>query len=489
MPNERAGAGARRTLAVSPARLRGLDQLKLPSSSLRRLAAWVFIGPSLIGYVRPPTGHNIYLRTGEVGLIGLALLILLAVAAGSVASQTFVTIAATAALFVSVLVAYAWLWPRIRGWAFAEPSRNLAVAAVLYCSAAVAYALVFYREDIFIDVFWKAAVFAIGLAFAAYLANYVTDSGWLVHRQFGTPRLQGLLSEPSSWAPFLPALLLLSLERRRYLWTAVFLIAAALTKSPTVLLGVAGAVPAYYVLAERWRSRRVLVLASAIAFCALAAHGLLQVNIYRPLSSSIVDQFVVRLASGLNAVASGGTVGRNDRFASTQEVIHELSLRGWMLTGIGPGSEGYIRQSTGMLPNALPVYVLASFGIIGLLAFAIILVSTVARLRKHDSLKMFLPCIVVSLINSAGGWESYKYVIVAVVVSFGTAAGARLAGADNDAGSERLGLRSGRPARFRVKPLPRDHVPSGGDAPARKSAPILGKPRLPELHGNVRGGR
>jgi hypothetical protein len=398
------------------------------ADNLRRLATWLFMASSLFEYVYSPAAHNYYLKAGQIGLSGFALLTLVAIFRRSVPLRTLVTIGATGALLFGLLLLYAALWPAIRGSALGAPSQKSAVVFVAYCTAAVAYALVFYREEIFTNVYWKAAIVGVILAIAAYIAHVLFHTGWLVHRQYGTPRLQGLLSEPSAWAPFMPSLLLLALGRRRYIWAAIFVVAAALTKSPTILLGMALAVPAYYALAARRRSHRLTVFVSVTTAYTALICWLQSVSIDRPLSTGLVDQFVFRLASGVHAMESGGTEGRNDRFSGTQSIIHDLATHGWLAAGIGPGAEGYILEHHRLGPNALPVYLLACFGIIGVLVFAVLVVIAAVRLRKFESFRIFLPFIVASLINSADGWESYKFVVVAIVLSLGVAVGKRADG-------------------------------------------------------------
>jgi hypothetical protein len=386
---------------------------------LERIATWIFVLPSLIGYVRMPDGENHILPALEAGLCLLLGVAVAAVVAGSAPLRDLTVIALSAAAFFGLFGGYALAWPHLKGWAFAEPQPKLALAAVLYCCAAVLYARLFYVQDVFIEVFWKATAAAIVVAVGAYALNEFIGSGWLVHRQYGTPRLQGFLSEPSAWAPFLPALLLLALSNRRYVWATVLLLVAALTKSPTVLLSTAGSLTIWYVIIRKRSSSRYLALGASLLAGVLAVRWLAAFGASRMLSTSLFDQFVGRLASGIRAVDSGGAVGRNARFASTQAVIDQLSWHDWLWTGIGPGSEGYIEDTTTMLPNALPVYVLASFGLVGLVVLAILLVRTVVVLRTHAAFGIFLAFIVASTVNSADGWESYKFVVVAVVVGWG----------------------------------------------------------------------
>lgn len=392
----------------------------LPPSApihLRRAATWAFVLPALFGYVRMPNGRNHVLPALEVGLSLLFVAMVVAIALGVAAQRDLNVIAASAILFSGLFVAYLLAWPYLKGWAFADPDPKLAASAVLYCCAAVVYGRLFYHPATLIDVFWKGAIVASVVAVAAYGLNSFTDSGWLVHRQYGTPRLQGFLSEPSGWASYLPALLLIALVRRRWLWLVFVLLATLLTKSPTVLLVTTGSVAAWYVLVRKRSATRWLALAGVLAALAVAVRWLHGFGVRQQLSTNLFDQFVGRLASGVRAVTSGGTLGRNERFASTRTIFDELALHDWLWTGIGPGSEGYILHVTDMLPNALPVYVLASFGLVGLALLALLLIKSFVVLRTHSTLVVFLPFTAAAMVNSASGWESYKFVVVAVVVA------------------------------------------------------------------------
>jgi hypothetical protein len=391
----------------------------------QRLATWLFVVPPLFGYVRAPDGDYVYPKMGLLALAGIAILFLLAVGTHAFPARTFAMIAGTAGLLFTLLALYTLSWPHLRGFAFGEPSLKSGIVAAGSCSMAVLYFCIFYREEILLDVFWKVSSLAVAIGLAAYFANSFTGSDWFVHLQYGTTRLQGFMSEPSSWAPYLPALVLLSLERRRRIAAAAFLIAGILAKSPTVLLVFAVSIPAYYILAERRSSRRILALASLAVFGTLVAYGLQHVNTSAQSSSSARDQPIVRLVAGIENVTSSGARGQNDRFAGAQLVVGELVEHGWLATGIGPGCEGYINQATGVLPYSLPLYVLCSFGITGLLILAALLFLTITRLRTCRSFRLFLPFIVASFINSADGWENYKFVVVAIVAAIGLPASRR----------------------------------------------------------------
>lgn len=384
----------------------------------RRVAAWLFVAPSLVGYVRLPTGGNLYLHTGELALLGLAFLAVPAMIergrAGTLGAGTVLT--PVVALALPVL--YLLVWPWLGGSPFAQPSLGLGLFAAFYVTAAVLYARLFYDEDLLLDTFLRVVIFGILTAFAAYFAYVALGFRWLVHTQYGTPRLQGLLSEPSGWGPFLGAAVLLGWERRRWWLVGLAVVAALLTKSPTTIACVGLAVPAYLLLAHRWRRGRAAIIVAVTAAGWWAWLQITSVRVTDSVSTGLKDQIVARLASGIANVQSGQTQGRNDRWASLQAIVDAMTGNGWWWTGIGPGSESYWRDTLdGVLPNSLPVYVAGSFGVLGVAALSVLLVAAVVRLRRSRLFPLVLPFVVASLVNSAGGWESYKYAVLAIALA------------------------------------------------------------------------
>lgn len=383
-----------------------------------RIAAWLFVVPSMVGYVRLPSGGNVYLHTGELALLGTLLLALPVLVergrAGTLRAGTVVT----PAVAFAVPVLYLLVWPWLGGSPFAQPSLALGVSAALYVSWAVLYAHLFHDDDVLVQAFLRVLTVALGVAFLAYLAHVTVGLRWLVHTQYGTPRLQGMLSEPSGWGPFLGAAILLGLERRRWWLVVAGAGAALMTKSPTTVACVGLAVPAYLLLAYRWRGRRVAVVTAVTAAGWWGWLEITSVRVTDRVSTGLKDQIVARLASGIANVQSGQAQGRNDRWASTQAILDAMTDHGWWWTGIGPGSESYWRDTLGgVLPNNLPVYVAGSFGVLGVAALAVLVVVAVVRLRRTALFPLALPFVVAALVNSAGGWESYKYAVVAIALT------------------------------------------------------------------------
>jgi hypothetical protein len=388
----------------------------------RVLAVWLFVLPSMVGYVRLPTGGNVYLHTGELALLGTAFLALPVLVeqarGGSLRAGTVLT--PVVALALPVL--YLLVWPWLGGSPLAQPSLALGVSAALYVIWAILYARLFHDDRLLVETFLRVLTVALVVAFLAYLTYLTVGLRWLVHTQYGTPRLQGLLSEPSGWGPFLGVGILLGVDRRRWWLVALAGVAALLTKSPTTIACVGLAVPAYLLLAHRWRKRRAAIIIAVTGAGWWAWLEITSVRVTDSVSTGLKDQIVARLASGIANIQSGQTQGRNDRWASLQAIVDAMTGHGWWWTGIGPGSESYWRDTMdGVLPNSLPVYVAGSFGIVGVAALGVLLVLAVVRLRRSVLFPLVLPFMVASLINSAGGWESYKYVVLAMALACGTA--------------------------------------------------------------------
>jgi hypothetical protein len=199
--------------------------------------------------------------------------------------------------------------------------------------------------------------------------------------------------------------------------------AILLAKSPTTMLATAISVTLWLVLSSRHRRARKEIFLFLSLMWAGAYVWLRTVEVSdATVGSSYFDLVVVRLASGIVGVETNGASGTNDRYSSTKATFDQLSDHGWLYTGIGPGFETYLMNATGgMLPNALPVYLLGCFGVLGVIAFVVVLVVAVQRMRGAAAFALFMPFMVASSINSAAGWESYKFVIVAAVIFGGPA--------------------------------------------------------------------
>jgi len=305
------------------------------------------------------------------------------------------------------------------------------VKEALIYSAAYAvpgvFAALFYREDLFADVFWALTRASIWVALIAYAFSRVAGHAVLVNAQLGNDRLQGLLIEPSAWAPVVAAGILMALRRRSRVYVVLVVLVAILTQSPTVYIVVAISIPVYYLLTIRngFRTKRLLVLLIAAVALPVAVNFLQTANADTYLNSSNRPSVVVgRMISGVQSIDSGGTTGTNGRFTSTKQAISNTEDLGLLNFGGGPGSSNaYFSaeypnvpgQSVGLRTNALWVDILFNFGRVGVAVLFLLLATATIRMRRVPAAaEILLPFIVVSFINSAEGVALYQFSILAI---------------------------------------------------------------------------
>lgn len=387
--------------------------------SLRRVATWVFVVPSLFNALRPPGLRSEIIAPGVAvpALILMTGLVALQVTRRPPA-KAFVRVAIVAGTLVFLAGLYSMRWPKLADTVGGDYS-SLAIGNSAFVGLAVAYGCIFFDRDILLRVFTRCARFGLIAALGFYVFNELAGTGWGTHTYYGTARLEGFMLEPSAWAPVLSALGLLSMRSGHRRWVALCAVGLLLTKSPTVVLVAVIVTPSYFLLTARHSGRRALVLGALAVAAPLFVYNLQQVDPTKPVSSGVYDQVLGRLSLGLANVQTGGDVGSNDRYQSTQDIIDELGDHGWTFTGLGMGGGGAYFQATSdtTRPNSLPVSVFADFGVFAV-GFLLVLMARLVRRGRHDpdAFALFLPYTVASLVNSAGGWEDYKYVVVGIVV-------------------------------------------------------------------------
>jgi hypothetical protein len=307
------------------------------------------------------------------------------------------------------------------------------------------FAVLFFEERVFERVIWRAAIAALWIGVLSWLVSRLTHHLLLVSTSHGVLRMQGMLSEPSAWAPVIPLVVLLAIRRRSWWALGLAALATALTASPTCVLVLAATIPLYYVLTGTRRSRVVMV--SALAVCLPAA----VLFVYSAGPNSYLDSHntaekaVGRLLAGIEYAKTDGRAGHNTRLADTRVVISAARANGWILAGAGPAADQTYfpaRFPSGTLrPNALWVSVLFDFGLIGVLLLGALMVIAVWRVRHRPRMcAILLPFFAASLINSAGGNFEYGFVALGIVLfAFGWAG-------TSQAGDPSPAVQPGRPA-------------------------------------------
>jgi hypothetical protein len=368
--------------------------------------------------------HGLYVGQIEFALLGLVMLCALASTRFAIPGIAWGRAWATISVIAFVVGIYL-LFPDPRLSVWASQSHFLKEAAIYALSIAVpgVFAALFYREELFADVFWTLTRISVWIALGAYAmskAGFVV----LVNDQAGHIRLQGLLGEPSAWASVVAAGLLIALRRKSWLYLALLVLVAGLAQSPTVFIVVAITIPLHYLLTGPFRPRRFTFLLAMAIIVPFLINFVQTTNPAQLLGSgNQLEVSIGRMVSGVQNVESGGATGQNDRFASTQQTIAEADADGRFYFGAGPGASNVIFpakfQATAdagtLRPNALWVDVLYDFGRVGVVVLVALLVTAVMRMRRVPrTAEILLPFIIASFINSAEGMGLWQFATLAV---------------------------------------------------------------------------
>jgi hypothetical protein len=333
----------------------------------------------------------------------------------------------SAAVLVLVVCAYLVFgsWPSSFGTGHSYDVQ--AVYFVLTYLAVCVFAVLFFDERVFERVIWRAAIVALWIGVLSWLVSRLTHHLVLVSTSHGVLRMQGMLSEPSAWAPVISLVVLLALRRRSWWALGLAALATVLTASPTCVLALAASVPLYYVLTGTRRSRVVVVLALAVSLPAAVLFVYTAGSSPYLNSHNTAEKAVGRLLAGIEYAKTDGRAGHNTRLADTRVVVSAAKANGSILAGAGPAAdETYFpaRFPSGTLrPNALWVSVLFDFGLMGVLLLGALMVVAVWRMRGRPQMcAILLPFFVASLINSAEGNFEYGFVALGIMLfTFGWA--------------------------------------------------------------------
>jgi hypothetical protein len=398
------------------------------NTAVRRLGRCVGGGADATAtclFVLPLFTAGIAKDSAKIELLGLVLLGFLAfvILRRPVPGRALIRIGLTAAALTLVLCAYLTFgsWPSRFGTTSSYDSQ--AVIFVVTYVAVAAFTALFFGEQLFERVIWRTATLALWLGVISCLVSRITQRILLVSASHGALRMEGTLSEPSAWAPVIPLVMILAIQRRSWLHLALAIGGAVLAASPTCVVVLAISLPLYYVLTGAGRQRVLVVLALAVSIPAAVFFAQAARPARYLASHNTAEQAVGRLLSGVENVETDGRVGHNTRFASTRVIIAEAQANGWMLTGAGPAADStYLtaRFPAGTRPepyraSSLWTGILVDFGEVGVVVLAILMLTSIWRMRTSPVMcAILLPFFVASLVNSAEG--SFEYVFVALGV-------------------------------------------------------------------------
>ncbi len=294
----------------------------------------------------------------------------------------------------------------------------------LYIILITIYSLFLYKEDVLVRWFYRLGIGSIVLGLSALAAYYLVGSRILLDFSYGSARPQALFTEPSAWAPVIGSVGIISWKRKSCLIFVLTIMMMVLSNSPTVILVTLLSFIGVFLL-ERGSVRAVLfgsvgVVIAGVLFVALGGWDWL-------VNSGLGGNTVERLALGLKAASTLAEEGYNPRVVGAIDVITNLSKHDLLWTGYGLNSSTVYFEA--ITPPGVPheraysllLNSLFSFGVFG--AFIIMYggIRVAFRLTMVNSpyLCIYLPFFLVSMINSAQGFVTYKFVILGLIVYLG----------------------------------------------------------------------
>ena len=298
---------------------------------------------------------------------------------------------------------------------------------VIYGFGAV-YAGNLFEPRVFVDVFWKLSIASLWIALTAFAFSKVFGGFLLVSVKLdtGIGRMQGLLSEPSAWAPVLAAILLLSIRRRSWFNVALSILGVIVVQSPTVYITMIISLVGYYLITTAWRKGKPLALLLVASVSLLIAGLVRGIDTGQFLKShNPIEHAIGRTLDGIANVTSGGTLGDNARFTYVQVVIGDIQANGWTWFGYGPNSSSVFFPAKYLDYSGLRPLGPASiwnrawfeFGLVGMAVLLFGIVIAVLRSSKSPLLAaVLLPFVLSSCINGASGHQLYKLVELAILL-------------------------------------------------------------------------
>ena len=294
----------------------------------------------------------------------------------------------------------------------------------VYISVIAIYSLFLYEEEAVVRWFYRLGVGSMVVGLTALVAHYLAGNRLLIDISYGSARPQALFTEPSAWAPVIGAVGIISWKRESYLIFALTIVMVVLSNSPTVILVTMLSFIGVFLL-ERGGVKTVLlgfgsVVIAGVLFVALGGLDWL-------VNAGVGGKTVERLALGLKFAFTLAEEGYNPRVSGAIDVVTNLSKHDLLWTGYGLNSSTVYFQA--ITPAGEPharaysilLTALFSFGIVGAVLVTYWGAKVASRLKKINSpyLYIYVPFLLVSMINSAQGFVTYKFVILGLIVYLG----------------------------------------------------------------------
>lgn len=289
-----------------------------------------------------------------------------------------------------------------------------------YLVSITIYATLFYDEDLLIETFYKVgrAVLAVGIG--ALLVYEALGTSLLLDFAYGEPRTHSFFTEPSATAPAVAVVGIMAWKRRDWAGGLLALTYVYTAKSPTVVLVFIFSIVGIFLIRQGPVVLWAGVLGSIGSVAAFVTFGGLEWL----KTASYFGSTVNRLARGVEFAITLSQQGHNPRFAGAINVYEHLQKHGllWIGYGLNSASPYFEHVPLGTVTDtqdySLLITLFFSFGIIGLAIFLPYCYRAAMGMYRHSSrmIYIFVPFFLTSMINSAQGFVTYKFVILGVVV-------------------------------------------------------------------------
>lgn len=284
---------------------------------------------------------------------------------------------------------------------------------ILYTLQTLIYSLCFWtiKYDMHIELVLNFFKIYIVISIALWIFSIVTSINIGVEATYLIPRAQGLVTEPSNLAHFLPALILYFWRKSNIRWIVAALTLAVLSFSPTVFLTVAICALLITTLAEPTRIIFITLL-MACAYLIIDANWAYLESIL--ISLGQFGQLILRIYEGIQFVTGGGQVGANSRAAlifAGADFMNDHNLW-WIGTGFGTSgpigdvyNEGLLFDANNWASFILWFGLPSLIILIPLHAIVFLNIRLRFKLQKLNFIDYLLLTLVVSnTINGGGVW-------------------------------------------------------------------------------------
>lgn len=283
--------------------------------------------------------------------------------------------------------------------------------------------IIFFSDLTDVDLVEKTIVrffkFYILISLFLWTISFLTPIKIGVEVNWGIPRMQGLLSEPSNMSHFLPMMFVLNFINKQWKWLFLSIICIVLTYSPTVYLCTLLTVMLWLLIKTKLITRLILLITCLISNYLIYSYGFILSDFLR--SKDFIQ--LSRLIDGISYIFGNETISGNARAELSNLGVEFLNTYNLWWTGSGFGSSKAIADNfseTQMLfdmSNWLSLVLW--FGLIPTAILISITVYAISIANPKRTITIFFLGLTVSTSLNSGGvyYQSLFFLILFLILS------------------------------------------------------------------------